>query len=175
MSIKDVLDGLENGMDGVFTRTESDPVAMREPVLEAITRAENQWASPQLSRSADWFSEDNGTVAFTPTMPSGTPLTIDGLTTNFIPAERFADYLSAMRRQVEAGVFDAEIAAGMGGSPNVSGLATVPMPERRQGSVEEIRREQRAEAMRRDGRNPDGSIIHAVGDRPDVPLSNNSG
>ena len=172
MSIKDLVTGLENRVDGLFTHSEPvDPVPLRDPVLAAIGRAEEQWASPSPGGQADWFSEDNGSVAFSPTTPNGMPLTIDGLTTNFIPAERFADYLAAMRAQLEAGAFDAEIQAGISGSPNVSGLATVPMPERRQGSVEEIRQQQRVEALHRAGRNADGTIVHVAGERPDASPS----
>lgn len=152
MSIKDLVTGLENRIDGLFAHSDPvDPVPLRDPVLAAIARAEQQWASPPAGGHADWFSEDNGSVAFSPTMPNGAPLTIDGLTTSFIPAERFADYLAAMRAQVDAGAFDAEIAAAVGGSPNVSGLATVAMPERRQGAAGENREQQRGQSSQQSG------------------------
>jgi len=170
MSIKDLVSGLEDRVDHLFTAAEPvAPATLREPVLRGIARAEDQWASPSPGLQPDWFSESNGSVAFTPTLPNGAPLTIDGLTTNFIPADRFADYLVNMRRAVEAGEFDAEIAAGAGGSPNVSGLATVAMPEARQGTSQEIRQAQRDEALAREGRNPDGSLARATDSADRVP------
>lgn len=152
MSMKDLVSGLESRADRLFTSGEAvDSAALRQPVFDAIARAQDRWAAPQAGAPSNWFSEDNGFVAFSPTMPDGSPLTIDGQTTTFIPADRFADYLVAMRTQVEAGAFDAEIAAGKGGSPNVSGLATVPMPEHRPAATDETRREQQTGTARRDG------------------------
>jgi hypothetical protein len=168
MSLKDIVASVEAGVEGFLPAKATEPSALRGPVLKQIKRAEDQWARPQSGETPDWFSQDADRIAFSPTLANGASLTIDGLTTTFVPADRFADYLVNMRTQVEQGAFDAEIEAGLQGSPNVSGLATVPMPAARQGTSEEIRREQQAEALHRDGRNPDGSIIHAVGERPDA-------
>ena len=114
----------------------TDTRVLRDPVLAQIDRAANAWGDGRTGASDEWFSRDGDLVAFSPHLPGGAPLTIDGQTTVFVPADRFAAYLAKMREQVEAGVFDREIDAGLHGSPNVSGLATVPMPEAHGGNTE---------------------------------------
>lgn len=78
--------------------------------------------------------------------------------TNFVPADRFADYLTAMRDAIGRGEFDDEIAAALHGSANVSGIAQVPLPPMRDSDPDQVRHEQRVDALRNEGRNPDGSL-----------------
>lgn len=129
MSLKGTADSIADGVVGLFTTHTTDLPAQREPVLNAIGDAERAWSGRGERAEGDWFSEANGHVAFSPRLANGSPLTIDGQTTVFVPAALFPAYLANMRQAVEAGAFDAEIEAGLTGSPNVSGLATVPMPE----------------------------------------------
>lgn len=126
MSLKTIVDGIGETIANTVDTAPADTAELRGPVLAAIDRAARQW----VDRTAEgaWFSEDNGSVAFSPTLDNGAPLTIDGQTRVFVPADRFADYLAAIRTAVERGEFDAEIKGGLTGSPNVSGLARVPMP-----------------------------------------------
>jgi hypothetical protein len=107
---------------------------------------------------------DGEHVAFTPTTRNGATLTIDGQTTNFIPADRFADYLVNMRSAIEAGEFDREIAGALHGSANVGGIAEVAIPAAREGSPEDVRQAQQDAALAREGRNPDGSLAAVVRD-----------
>lgn len=127
MSLKDIVDGIGEGIASTIRDDRPEGAELRRPVLDAIDRAARRWTDRD-ARGA-WFSEDNGTVAFSPTLDNGAPLTIDGQTRVFVPADRFAAYLQAMRTEVERGAFDAEIQGGLTGSPNVSGLAKVPMPD----------------------------------------------
>jgi hypothetical protein len=164
MNLESIVDAAKSVVTGVAPET-SDPAAGRADVLHDLHLAEKAWATDGVHTGA-WFARDGEYVAFTPTMRNGAPLTIGGLTTNFVPADRFADYLENMRASIEAGEFDAEIAAGLHGSPNVSGLADVALPPARSGSPDEIRQAQQDEALRREGRNPDGSIETVVGNAP---------
>jgi len=131
MSLKTIVDGVGKTIAGTMEGTPTDVADLRRPVFAALDTADRQWANPDEAAHPDWFSEDNGQVAFSPTLPNGAPLTIDGQTRVFVPADRFADYLRAMRTAVAAGEFDDEIRGGLGGSTNVSGLASVAMPEAR--------------------------------------------
>lgn len=150
MSLKDIVDGIGHSVEGLKPGQPDSPDELRRPVLGSIDLAERQWANASVAGQASWFSEDRGTVAFSPTLANGAPLTIDGQTTVFIPADRFADYLVEMRKAVNAGVFDQEIASGLTGSPNVSGLAKVPMPPAREGESADIRRFQHEELLARE-------------------------
>jgi len=127
MSLKTIVDGIGETLANAVDTDTPDGADLRGPVLAAIDRAARQWADRDAQGA--WFSADNGSVAFSPTLDNGAPLTIDGQTRVFVPADRFADYLDAMRTAVERGEFDAEIKGGLTGSPNVSGLAKVPMPD----------------------------------------------
>jgi hypothetical protein len=135
----------------------------RGHVLQDLHLTEKAWAAGE--SQGPWFARGSDHVAFSPTARNGAPLTIGGLTTNFVPAELFADYLVEMRNGIERGDFDGEIEGANHGSSNVSGIADVAMPTARHGDQDEVREEQRVEAMRRDGRNPDGSLIAVVGER----------
>jgi hypothetical protein len=146
------------GLDGTI-----DPAKDRADVLQDLHLAEKGWATDGM-HSGMWFVRDGDHVAFSPVTRNGAPLTIGGLTTNFVPADRFADYLQAMRDAIERGEFDAEIAAALHGSANVSGIADVELPAARDGTPEQIRQSQQNDALRREGRNPDGSIAAIVGD-----------
>lgn len=149
MSLKTMVDGVGQTIADTMTGDQPDTATLRAPVLASLDTAERQWAGLETDDRPRWFDEDNSHVAFSPTLASGAPLTIDGQTRVFIPADRFADYLHAMRAAVHAGVFDDEIRGAAGNSPNVSGLATVAMPEPRTGSHDEIRQAQMDEVRRR--------------------------
>lgn len=140
----------------------ADPAADRADVLQDLHLAEKGWATDGM-RTGMWFARDGDHVAFSPVTRNGAPLTIGGQTTVFVPAARFADYLEAMRDSVERGEFDAEIAAALHGSANVSGIADIAMPPAREGTPDAVRQAQQDDALRREGRNPDGSIAAITG------------
>jgi len=159
-------------LDGIISAAKSavqdalcssaDPVSDRNAVLQDLHLAEKAWATDGV-RSGSWFVRDGDHVAFTPTTRNGAPLTIVGQTTNFIPADRFADYLLNMRLAIEAGEFDREIAGALHGAANVGGTAEVAVPAARQGSPQDIRQAQQDAALAREGRNPDGSLSSVAG------------
>lgn len=136
MSLEDIVSTVAGSIRNAAGGGTTDPAILRGPVLDQIARVQNAWGDGRSGATDDWFSRDGDLVAFSPRLASGAPLTIDGQTTVFVPAERFPEYLVKMREQVEAGVFDREIDAGLHGSPNVSGLATVPVQEAHGGNTE---------------------------------------
>jgi len=140
----------------------ADPVSDRNAVLQDLHLAEKAWATDGV-RSGIWFVRDGDHVAFTPTTRNGAPLTIDGQTTTFIPADRFADYLVNMRVAIEEGEFDREIAGALHGAAGAGGTAEVAVPAARQGDPQDIRQAQQHAALAREGRNPDGSLSSIVG------------
>lgn len=136
MSLEDIVSSVGANVRRALTTEPADPNTLRRPVLEQLEKQRDSWGDGRSDATGDWFSRDDDLVAFSPRLASGAPLTIDGQTTVFVPAAEFANYLIKMREQVEAGVFDSEIDAGLRGSPNVSGLATVPAPEAHGGNTE---------------------------------------
>jgi hypothetical protein len=160
--LESIVNAAKSALLGVLSPQPRDPVADRDDVLQDLHLAEKAWATDGV-RSGTWFVRDGEHVAFTPTTRNGATLTIGGQTTNFIPADRFADYLVNMRSAIEAGEFDPEIAGALHGSANVGGTAEVAVPAARDGSPQDVRQDQQDAALAREGRNPDGSLAGVVG------------
>ena len=157
MALESIVNASKSAVLDVVSPQSSDPVSDRNDVLQDLHLAEKAWATDGV-RSGTWFVRDGEHVAFTPTTRNGATLTIGGQTTNFIPADRFANYLVNMRSAIEAGEFDREIAGALHGSANVGGTAEVAIPAARDGSPEDMRQAQQDAAFAREGRNPDGSL-----------------
>ncbi len=186
MSLASMLGLIDNDLHEAFSRKPFDPAKGRQRLLDGIARSREQFAQTEPVRGRKWFTVNNDVVAFSPTQGNSGPLTINGLTTNFIPVEAFGQFLDNMQAAVEAGDFDAEIerAAKHGGM--VSGTADVAIPSGKPRRVKSdpkaapVRRadwntlslaeRQRVSALRRYGKNPDGSVIAEVGERPDAPI-----
>ena len=186
MSLANMLGLINNDLKEAFSRKPFDPADGRRKLIDGIERSREQFGREEPARGRKWFTVNNGIVAFSPTQGNSGPLTINGVTTNFIAAEVFPEFLDNMRAAVEAGEFDAELerAAKHGGM--VSGTADVAIPsapaKRRARSAAGTQRradwdqlsfadKQRISALRRYGKNPDGSLIAHVGERPDAPLA----
>ncbi|MEG3162364.1 hypothetical protein U1763_17820 [Sphingomonas sp. LB2R24] len=163
MALESIVNAAKSAVLGVVSPQSSDPVSDRNDVLQDLHLAEKAWATDDV-RSGTWFVRDGEHVAFTPTARNGATLTIGGQTTNFIPVDRFADYLVNMRSAIEAGEFDREIAGARHGSANVGGTAEVAIPAAREGSPDDVRQAQQDAALAREGRNPDGSLATVVTD-----------
>lgn len=166
MALESIVNAAKSAVLGVREQASTDLKADRADVLQDLHLAEKGWATDGQAAGM-WFTRDGDHVAFSPVTRNGAPLTIGGLTTTFLPADCFADYLAAMRGAIEGGEFDDEIAVALHGSANVSGIAQVPLPPMRDGDPDQVRREQHVDALRRDGRNPDGSLA-AISHEPTV-------
>jgi hypothetical protein len=162
MSLESIVNTAKSTLQDVVSPPSANPVSDRNEVLQDLYLAEKAWATDGVP-SGTWFVRDGEHVAFTPTTRNGATLTIGGQTTNFIPADRFADYLVNMRSAIEAGEFDREIAGALHGSANVGGIAEVALPPAREGSSQDIRRVQQDAVLIREGRNPDGSLSAVAG------------
>jgi hypothetical protein len=162
LALESIVNAAKSAVLDVVSPQSSDPVSDRNDVLQDLHLAEKAWATDGV-RSGTWFVRDGEHVAFTPTTRNGATLTIGGQTTNFIPADRFADYLVNMRSAIEAGEFDREIAGALHGSANVGGTAEVAIPAAREGRTQDVRKAQQDAALVREGRNPDGSLAAVVG------------
>lgn len=141
MALENIVNAAKSALKDVVSSPSAGPISDRDEVLQDLHLAEKAWATDGV-HSGVWFVRDGEHVAFTPTTRNGATLTIGGQTTNFIPADRFADYLVNMRAAIEAGEFDREIAGALHGSANVGGIAEVALPPAREGSPQDIRQVQ---------------------------------
>jgi hypothetical protein len=163
VALESIINAAKSVLRDAVSPSSNNPASDRVDVLQDLHLAEKAWATDGV-RSSTWFVRDGEHVAFTPTTRNGATLTIGGQTTNFIPADRFADYLVNMRSAIEAGEFDREIAGALHGSANVGGTAEVAVPDAREGSPDDVRQAQQVAALAREGRNPDGSLATIVRD-----------
>lgn len=161
MSLESLVETAKAALIGMAGRAPRDPLADRVDVLQDLHLAAKAWASGDRH---PWFARDGEHVAFSPASRGGTPLTIGGQTTTFIPADRFADYLQSMREAIELGVFDDEIAGALQGLP-AGGVAGVALPPARDGAPADLERAQQAAALAQEWRNPDGSLKAIFGER----------
>jgi len=168
LALESIVNAAKSAVIDVVSPQLGDPVSDRSDVLQDLHLAEKAWVTDGV-RSGTWFVRDGEHVAFTPTTRNGATLTIGGQTTNFIPADRFADYLVNMRSAIEAGEFDREIAGALHGSANVGGTAEVAIPAARDGRSEDVRQAQQDAALAGEGRNPDGSLAAVVGEGSHQP------
>jgi hypothetical protein len=163
VALESIINAATSVLRDAVSPSSNNLASDRDEVLQDLHLAEKAWATDGV-RSGTWFVRDGEHVAFTPTTRNGATLTIGGQTTNFIPADRFADYLVNMRSAIEAGEFDREIAGALHGSANVGGTAEVAIPAAREGSPDDVRQAQQDAALAREGRNPDGSLAAVVRD-----------
>jgi len=163
VALESIINAATSVLRDAVSPSSNNLASDRDDVLQDLHLAEKAWATDGV-RSGTWFVRDGEHVAFTPTTRNGATLTIGGQTTNFIPADRFADYLVNMRSAIEAGEFDREIAGALHGSANVGGTAEVAIPAAREGSPDDVRQAQQDAALAREGRNPDGSLAAVVRD-----------
>ncbi len=186
MSLASMLGLIKNDLKEAFSRQPFDPAKGRQRLLDGVERSRQQFAQTEPVRGRKWFTINNDVVAFSPTQGNSGALTINGLTTNFVPVEAFGQFLDNMRAAVVAGEFDAEIERVAKHGGMVSGTADVAIPSgktkraKSEPKVTPARRadwdslsfaqKQRVSALYRYGKNPDGSVIAEVGERPDAPI-----
>lgn len=104
---------IDPALKETFEKKAYDPAADRAWVVGRLESTMTQFNATQTTRGGGkkWWALSNGVVAFSPTRRDKMPLVVNGQTTNFIPAERFGDFVAAMIEAVRAGEFDKELAA----------------------------------------------------------------
>lgn len=109
MSLKDVLALIDDKLEAVFHTKPHDPSKARQPVLKRIASTKTQFESGTTKVPNRWWTAANNVVTFKPTL-NGKPLLIGGKEANYVPAERFPDFLDKLSAAVSAGELDQEIA-----------------------------------------------------------------
>lgn len=121
------LELIDNTLGTNFNAPVYDPKAGRKKLVKAIDTAAKQH-SEGTTRAPNraWTAGTNNAISFTPKI-DGKPVKIAGQTTNYVPAERFQDFLSGLKAAVEAGDLDKEIKAALDSEEtNKIGIARKP-------------------------------------------------
>jgi len=123
MALKDKLFGLiDNSLLSAFNKKPEkpvDPSKARKPLLAGIEKTKKQFEEGRTKVPHRWWTVNNGVVAFEAKV-GGATFEINGKPINYIPSERFPEFLASMKAAVDAGEFDGEIANHGKGSAKVS-------------------------------------------------------
>lgn len=122
--MKDYLGIIDNGLKQLFDRKAADPAKARRPLIRGLDRARAQFKADSSGTPTGWYQVKNGVVALTVKV-GGDTFAINGVTTNHLPADRFEEFLAAMRAAVDTGAFDTELAN------HGKSAAEVEMPKRK--------------------------------------------
>ncbi len=109
VALKDYVGIIDNKLKEVFDRKAADPAKARRPLLRGIDGTLAQFKAGATGTPTNWYKIRNGVVALTVKV-GGDTFDINGVATNHMPADRFAEFLGLMRAEVEAGELDAELA-----------------------------------------------------------------
>lgn len=108
MALRDLLALVDDKLKDVFHTVAYDPARDRDKLVKRIDDTKAKFAAVEPARGKKDFTTANGVVAYSPTV-AGNPLVIEGRETNYVPAERFADFLDIFRAEVAEGRLDKEI------------------------------------------------------------------
>lgn len=114
MSLLDKLHALiDPKLKETFDTRPYDPAKDRAWVVARLEATKTQFNATESGRGGGrkmWVLS-NGVVAFSPVRADKQPLVVNGQTTNYIPSERFIDFIDAMIAAVNGGDFDKELKA----------------------------------------------------------------
>ena len=110
MALKDKLFSLIDNvkLSEIFSRKQADMKSLRAPLLKGIDSAKRQFESGVTKAPNRWWKINNDVVALTVKV-AGNTFDINGVATNHMPADRFAEFLGEFKAAVEAGEFDDEL------------------------------------------------------------------
>ena len=114
------LEFVDDALGTNFNAPVYDPKKGRAKMVKVIDKALEQHSSGKTPPVRSWKTGNNGATSFSPKL-DGKPVLIGGKATNFIPSERFADALTVLKRDVQAGALDKEIKAALEGDKASSG------------------------------------------------------
>ncbi|NVD44846.1 hypothetical protein [Qipengyuania atrilutea] len=97
-------DDLEDGFDAPVYKPEKH----RKRMVSLIKKVREQHGKGQTRGKLMWRVGNNDAISFSPVL-SGSPVMIAGKTTNYVPAERFGDFLDKLEKAVTEGKLDDEI------------------------------------------------------------------
>lgn len=188
MALLDSLAGFidNEGLAEAFAVKPDDPTKVRRPLLDGIARTREQFrdrAAGAVKGGSRWWQLQNSIVAFTVKMGGGT-FPLSGSATNHIPEALFEAFLDKLEQVVDSGALDDALKAAQEERARAQATTGAGATRRRARSSGERHpsndredwdsltwaQRQKVNALFREGRNPDGTMIAEVGYKPDAPL-----
>lgn len=115
MALKDLFALVDDKLKDVFNRVTYDPAKDREALVRRIDATRTKFLATEPQRGRKDFAVKNNVVEYRPTV-GGRPLALEGREVNYVPSERFTDFLDLLRTEVEGGRLDKEITAAASGT-----------------------------------------------------------
>ena len=106
------LDLIDNSLARGFNAPVYDPKKGREALVAVVDKAAEQHKNGETPNIRSWKLGNNGAISFTAKVRRAI-VPIGGAETNHVPAERFQDFLKALRAAIVAGELDNEIKAAL--------------------------------------------------------------
>ncbi|MEV5031006.1 hypothetical protein MRBLMC3_000160 [Sphingobium sp. LMC3-1-1.1] len=173
------LDLIDNSLEADFNKPVYDPAKGRNRAIGVIDKAAKQHGEGKTPAIRAWKLGNNNAISFTLAL-DGQAISINKRETNFIPAERFQDFLKSLKAEVAAGKLDKEIEAVLSSSAK-SGNAAKPSSGKAKDKfpVEQCSyystldngARKSVGSLWNKGKNPDHSLRAEVGDKPNAPYA----
>lgn len=110
------LELIDNTLGTHFNAPVYKPEDGRKKLIRVIDKAAEQHSQGKTPPTRSWKAGTNNAISFSPKI-DGKPVKVGGTETNYVPAERFQDFLSGMKAAVAAGELDKEIKAALESTP----------------------------------------------------------
>ena len=114
MALKDILGLIDHKLKDVYHTIAYSPVKDRAAVAKRIDDTKSKYLATEAPRGKKDFSVANNVGEYRPMVPGAGPLLLAGRDVSYIPAERFADFLTGLKTAVEGGELDKELEAAHG-------------------------------------------------------------
>ena len=130
MALKDVFSLFDSKLADTFNLKAYDPAPDREKLVKRLQATKAKFLQTEPVRGRKDFSVSNNVVAFSPTLPGGSPMILSGQTTNYIPGERFPEVIDKLVAAVDAGELDKELEAASKGDSLTGSTPEMPKVRR---------------------------------------------
>lgn len=111
MALADLFALVDDKLKDVFHKVTYDPTKDRDKMVKRIDDTKGKFIATEPAKGKKDFSISNGVVEYRPTLPGGGPLVLEKRDVNYVPSERFVDFLTILRAEVAEGRLDKEIEA----------------------------------------------------------------
>jgi hypothetical protein len=113
MSMAGFLELIDNTLGTHFNAPVYDPAKGRAKLVKAIDGAATQHGENRTKvPNRAWTVGNNNAIRYKPTL-NGHPILIGDKEENYVPSERFGDFLSGFKAAVQAGEFDDQIESAL--------------------------------------------------------------
>lgn len=109
--LKDLFSLVDHKLAEVFHRVSYSPDKDRAAFMKRIDETKGKFLATEPARGKKDFAVENGVVEYRPSLRGGRTIKLQGTDANYIPSERFVEFLDGLRTAVAEGHLDKELEA----------------------------------------------------------------